>query len=176
MDYQVIAQLLGNYGEFVGAIAVVITLAYLSVQIRQNANAVKGSTEMEARSQFADWYARTTSDRHLQLLYEQGAVNEVMKPEDARTFIWMQAEFVCLCEGWFHQYRRGLMSGDSWEPLADGMVGVLQNRYMREWWDAGSAPLTREFVSYINERGGQEQGDWRLVRTGEIIERAERSG
>ena len=29
MDHQAIAQLLGNYGEFVGAIAVVITLIYL---------------------------------------------------------------------------------------------------------------------------------------------------
>jgi hypothetical protein len=36
MDHQEFAQLLGNYGEFVGAIAVVITLAYLAIQIRQN--------------------------------------------------------------------------------------------------------------------------------------------
>ena len=30
------AQLLGNFGEFVGAIAVVVTLGYLAIQIRQN--------------------------------------------------------------------------------------------------------------------------------------------
>ena len=34
MDHQAIAQLLGSYGEFVGAIAVVATLMYLAVQIR----------------------------------------------------------------------------------------------------------------------------------------------
>ena len=34
MDHQAFAQLLGNYGEFVGAIAVVVTLGYLAVQIR----------------------------------------------------------------------------------------------------------------------------------------------
>jgi len=49
MDHLTFAQLLGSYGEFVGAIAVVITLVYLSVQIRQNSNAVQGSAEMEAR-------------------------------------------------------------------------------------------------------------------------------
>jgi hypothetical protein len=32
------AQLLGNFGEFFGAIAVVATLGYLAVQIRQNSN------------------------------------------------------------------------------------------------------------------------------------------
>lgn len=36
MDHQVFAQLLGNCGEFVGAIGVVITLLYLALQIRQN--------------------------------------------------------------------------------------------------------------------------------------------
>ena len=36
MDHQAVAQMLGNYGEFVGAIGVVVTLAYLAVQIRQN--------------------------------------------------------------------------------------------------------------------------------------------
>ncbi len=31
-----LSQILGNYGEFVGAIAVVLTLIYLTIQIRQN--------------------------------------------------------------------------------------------------------------------------------------------
>ena len=35
MDHQAFAQLLGNYGEFFGAIAVVLTLVYLAIQIRQ---------------------------------------------------------------------------------------------------------------------------------------------
>ena len=40
MDHQAFAQLLGNYGEFVGAIAVVVTLGYLALQIRQNTRTV----------------------------------------------------------------------------------------------------------------------------------------
>jgi hypothetical protein len=34
MDHQAIAQILGSYGEFVGAIAVFVTLVYLAVQVR----------------------------------------------------------------------------------------------------------------------------------------------
>jgi hypothetical protein len=36
MDHQTFAELLGNYGEFVGSVAVVVTLVYLSRQIREN--------------------------------------------------------------------------------------------------------------------------------------------
>ena len=44
MDHQTFAQLLGNYGEFVGAIAVVVTLAYLAVQVRYGKRATEENT------------------------------------------------------------------------------------------------------------------------------------
>ena len=45
MDHQAFAQLLGNYGEFVGSLAILITLVYLSIQVRQ----VKRQQEIEDR-------------------------------------------------------------------------------------------------------------------------------
>jgi hypothetical protein len=175
MDHQVFAQLLGNYGEFVGAIAVVATLIYLSIQIRQNTNSIQGSTELEAHAQFTEWYARVTSDKRLQIIYEQGAQNEIMEPDDARTFMWLQGEYICMCEGWFFQFRRGLMTADAWEPFADATIGVLQNPYMREWWNAKSSPLTEEFVDYIDQRRAGKSVGWRLATTSEIIRRVETS-
>lgn len=46
MDHQVFAQLLGNYGEFVGAIGVVVTLAYLAVQVRLSRQATDANTKV----------------------------------------------------------------------------------------------------------------------------------
>jgi hypothetical protein len=45
------AQLLGNFGEFVGAIAVVGTLGYLAVQIRKNTRSSYVSRQSEATQQ-----------------------------------------------------------------------------------------------------------------------------
>ena len=44
MDHQAIAQLLGNYGEFVGAIAVVARLYYLALQVRHSSDATEANT------------------------------------------------------------------------------------------------------------------------------------
>ena len=38
---------LGSIGDFIGGIAVIITLLYLANQIRQNTNSVLGSVESE---------------------------------------------------------------------------------------------------------------------------------
>lgn len=40
------AQLLGGFGEFVGAIGVVTTLVYLSVQVRHSKQATEANTRM----------------------------------------------------------------------------------------------------------------------------------
>jgi hypothetical protein len=57
MDHQAFAQLLGNHGDFVGAIAVVVTLIYIAMQVsygRQeieiNRHAVEENTRVQKAS------------------------------------------------------------------------------------------------------------------------------
>ena len=49
MDHQAFAQLLGNYGEFVGAIAVVLTLVYLAAQVKHGKAALDANTQAMER-------------------------------------------------------------------------------------------------------------------------------
>ena len=46
MDHLTFAELLGNYGEFVGAVAVVATLGYLILEVRRSRLATLASVEM----------------------------------------------------------------------------------------------------------------------------------
>ena len=62
MDHQAFAQLLGNYGEFVGAIAVVATLAYLAMQIRQNSAQLKINSYQTSVDRFQNQIANVTED------------------------------------------------------------------------------------------------------------------
>ena len=66
------AQLLGNFGEFIGAIAVVATLFYLAVQVREskqateaNTKAIAGSSTREVLLQHADWHLELARDPQL---------------------------------------------------------------------------------------------------------------
>ena len=48
------AEELGNLGEFVGAVAVVVTLVYLTIQVRQNTQAIRFQSGRESASPVAD--------------------------------------------------------------------------------------------------------------------------
>ena len=72
MDHQAFAQLLGNYGEFFGAIAVVVTLIYLALQIRQNTNATKVGTSFALNQSLADINSALRSDAELAGIWLKG--------------------------------------------------------------------------------------------------------
>jgi heme exporter protein D len=55
MDHQTFAQLLGNYGEFVGAIAVVITLIYLAIQVRHSKETTEANTKAIELQAYQAW-------------------------------------------------------------------------------------------------------------------------
>ena len=76
MDHQTFAQLLGNYGEFFGAIAVVVTLVYLTTQVRQNTNAIQSSTYAswnEASQSWGDFVADNATT--LAVIQEKGRMS-----------------------------------------------------------------------------------------------------
>ena len=78
MDHQAFAQLLGNYGEFVGAIAVVVTLGYLAVQIRQNTRsqdenqkAVVAQSAGDVDLYLANWRFEIARDTNLKRILQE---------------------------------------------------------------------------------------------------------
>ena len=72
MDHQAFAQLLGNYGEFIGAIAVVATLIYLSVQVRQSKDLLE-KNEKIALSQVYQVRAAARREFHLAMVEDSVA-------------------------------------------------------------------------------------------------------
>jgi hypothetical protein len=156
--------------ELAGAIAVVATLAYLARQIRENTNAVQGATELDVAEQLASWYSRRTTEERL--LHARAVRGEALSDVDAATYMWMQAEYFHLSEGWYRQYARGLMKSEVWEPLADAAIAILASPVMLGWWEQRLSPLSAEFRRTIDERRAQFPDRWTLKPATDVFEAA----
>ncbi len=131
MDHESIAQILGSYGEFVGAIAVVITLAYLAVQVRQNTLALRASS-INSMTQFAnDIRTNLFSDPEITAIYMNGLrdVESLNDLERERFRLLMTNALWAL-----------------WNAYTQAQLGDTQS------WDA-QKPLLRRFLSLPG-------GDW----------------
>jgi hypothetical protein len=66
-------------------------------------------------------------------------------------YVWLIAELFFMVEGFFRQYKRGLISKATWEPLEMTVVGALEVDAVNIWWEARVAPLSGEFRDHPNE-------------------------
>jgi hypothetical protein len=56
---------LANLGQVIGAIAVVVSLIYVALQIRQNTAAIRSATAQSVHEHFANWYQTFATDPSL---------------------------------------------------------------------------------------------------------------
>lgn len=66
---------LGNLGEFVSGIAVLITLIYLSVQVRQSNKTNKASSYHQVQQEFNHWLLTIASSEELTDIRDRGNRN-----------------------------------------------------------------------------------------------------
>ena len=121
MDHQAFAQLLGNYGEFVGAVAVVGTLVYLAAQIRQNTRAMEEGQRMALAENYISRVNQIErSSRDLALSQDLGeivadgnehGINSLSREDRIRYHSWIMAQFHRVdCQ--FYQLQQGLLDSE----------------------------------------------------------------
>jgi len=155
---------IGATGEWAGAIAVVATLGYLAVQIRQNASSMRSSAELEASRQFTALVTRVSGDRELQRIWDEVIEEQALSLEDHRQWLFFMAEMFHLSEGIFTQYRKGFLSIETWSEYERLMVGFLQSNVAKEWWEGGNGPFSSEFRAHVESLLTVEP-TWTLPRT-----------
>lgn len=146
-------QELGSLGEIIAALATIVTLIYLAVQIRQNTQSVRMSAETEMSHQFAQWSAQVVNNPDLGRIWDTAAGDmESLTDDEKRVYLWYVAELFFLYEGQFHLFDGGHIDEASWGPKADFMIVLLKNDFVSNWWKSRMAPFSNKFFDYIDAR------------------------
>ncbi|MEO0437924.1 MAG: hypothetical protein AAF098_13545 [Pseudomonadota bacterium] len=71
-------------GEWVGALAVLATLVYLALQIKQSSQSTRANIELDASRQLAHLVARVSADSNLKRIYDEVAQCKPLSVKDQR--------------------------------------------------------------------------------------------
>ncbi len=116
MDLMDTAQLLGNFGEFVGAIAVVATLGYLALQIRQNTRRTEESTASQEAttyqslmSQIIELNRGLAADQQLGEIVAKARNGEVLDDSERPRYVSLITAILRYGDMAYYQYEKGLI-------------------------------------------------------------------
>ena len=133
---------LGNLGEFIGGMAVIATLVYLAIQIRQNNKLLRRSAEQTSRSDSTAAIALAAQSPENAAVYHKGLADpDALSPEERTHFyLFMAANFYHLHFG-HTAYQDGAQSEDSWKLQLQGLQFFVSRPGVRTWWEQQGSGL-----------------------------------
>lgn len=138
-----------NIAEIVGVVLVVVTLVFLTLQIRQNTQALKATTmqaAMRSDMEFASTilpYAATW-DRVL-----KGAPLE--EGEETRQAIILFGNYMTDTESRYHQYKAGYLKAQAWEGRLETTADFVRLPIMEQWrLSPGGRSRATDFLNLLD--------------------------
>ena len=150
MDLISTAQLLGNFGEFFGAIAVFLTLGYLALQIREARKSLIRENERSLTSDFQAVSMKMAENPDLRRSFMIGIARwQDLEQEDAMALhMWLWCFFSCLeharIDKQTGRFESGLLNVHS-----EGAVNVLRAPGGKSWWDNNRSLFSRDLQDYV---------------------------
>ena len=141
---------LANLGQVIGAIAVVISLIYVAMQIRQNTNAVRSATAQTVHEHFAKWYHLVAADDELAQIVANGLRDYGSLSEQERVrFIAAFMSFLSYSQNAFLKWREGLLASPLWLGWELVIMNLVCAPGGKVFWKDRAYMFGDEFRRYI---------------------------
>ena len=144
---------LGSLGEFVGAFAVLATLVYLSVQIRQSNRNAMATARQTVLSNYIDKSFDTSANPTLQAILRNAltSYDQLDAPDKMAYDLWAQFWWGNLYQALLLR-EDGLLDDVSFGMISNGFVGMVISPGGQEYWrEAKKNPSIPDvLVSYVD--------------------------
>jgi hypothetical protein len=136
---------MGNFGDFVGGIAVIVTLLYLALQVRKNTNSVRAASRQEVVKSFRQWNRQIYEIDGLAEIVQVGMLRypDLAQPDRAKYAAYM-ADHCLHFQSVFALYESNALEEETYQAYFDFFVGQLTT--------PGGAAYWSEYQSFFPKR------------------------
>lgn len=142
---------LADVGELVGGIAVVASLIYLALQIRQNTRTVRSATLHHNTDLWTSIFFRLAEPE-----FARAYVGGMSGQPDIRPFHFTQFFFICRAmflafENQYYQMRQGVLDAETYAGYERSIATqFVAFRGFRAWWQQSRSVFSPAFVEHID--------------------------
>jgi len=140
------------FAEIIGALAIIITLVYLAVQMRQTTTSTNAAAYQSWLAVHDNIFASFDDERFCQAI-NSGMLNSCnLTEENFLQFIAWARRYLTMQQSLYELYRNGVIEKEMWDRNLRDLVGVIRYPGMKQYWDVGAKEhFRKEFVQAIDE-------------------------
>ena len=142
---------LGNIGDFLGGVGVVVTLLYLAVQIRQNTRSSRTESYQAAVSSVSDQTFNLWMNPESARVFQLGMFDlETLSPFERNQFTGFMSAMVRNHENIHYQYVSGAIDQSLWRGWEWRIATTFSLPGVQVWWADQREAYSAEFQALID--------------------------
>ena len=146
MDWNVVAA----WAEVAGAVAVVISLVYLTAQIRQGNTVAKAAGQESVVNAFRNFTQPIAQDPDLYRLFHRGIEEfDSLEGDERGRFFHLAFQFGKVFESAHFHYTRGLLDEGTWVGWRNGLAHYAHAPGWKKYWALRSDLYSPEFRAFV---------------------------
>lgn len=142
---------LGAIGEVFGAIAVVITLIYLSKQLREHTKSLHIQSLNVSFEEYNSLVGELQALDGIGTAYRKNLLGEELTPEEEYELRYFFVRVFNINEKLLYLHSKGAADSFNQGKFERVIQPVLETTYIKQWWPANRYRYSDEFVEYIEK-------------------------
>jgi len=144
---------LSHIAEIISALALVISLIYLSVQIRQNTKAVRSSSYTEMANGISDFQILLAQNENLSNLFLRGTEDsEKLTSEELQQFEMVLGHVFTRFDTAVYLYKKNMVDSTAIEPYTKFILSLLDSTSIRTYWEKYKQFFSSGMVEYLDAK------------------------
>ncbi|PCJ47877.1 MAG: hypothetical protein COA74_10610 [Gammaproteobacteria bacterium] len=142
---------LANISEVIGAIAIVVSLIYVGVQVADSTRAVRSASANETSSAMSSWYLQIGSDLQSSKVFRRGTAQpETLSEDELFQFIFQMHAMFIQFQGAYYLSQEGTLDIELQESITNAILGVRDQPGFNKYWGQRKDLFKPDFRKYIN--------------------------
>ena len=144
---------LGAIGEFVGSIAVLFSLIYLALQIRQNTKSNLINAKLEAMKVQTEFFDTLLFHGDTDELYSRGNQDYLSLSEaDKRRYSIIVAKMCSAQTTMVYMHKSGMFEADTWQEYERNMRRTHSRPGFQQWWqEQARERFSDDFIAFAED-------------------------
>ena len=144
-DYESVA-------EIISAIAIIVSLIYVGVQISDSATAVRSATANDTAAAMSEWYMDVGSNSEAMRIILNGNTNpETLSREEMAQFIFMIHSNFLQYQAAFYVAEEGTLDVEMRDMLVNTLAGVREQPGIQKYWSQRREVFNPSFRAFVDD-------------------------
>jgi len=143
---------LASLAEVIGAIAIVISLIYVGIQVNDSAQAVRSATANETSAAISSWYAEVGSSLQATQVFLDGITNPTsLSREETAQYIYLMHGLMLEYQTAYYLAEEQTLDTALQESLTNTLAGVREQSGFQMYWEQRRDLFQPTFRAWVDD-------------------------